>query len=185
MSKYVQKGKMWVFYLISLPLTIGMVLITLKYFAGPDVPRYVLLTVGYTWFCSLSIIILVPADIWTVITLTIFICNRYISVYCKLSIYTLSELFSLPSLNLISWMWMFRSFRFGSPLVPLRFIFNLRSQHRSSFTLTLTFPLSTSRRYLRSNPSCTFANYSVFFVCFLVYFWQFFFFLFQVYLCSM
>ncbi|KAL4353518.1 hypothetical protein GQ457_06G043660 [Hibiscus cannabinus] len=59
---------MWVFYLISLPLTLGMVLFTLRYFAGPDVPRYVLFTVGYTWFCSLSIIILVPADIWTTIS---------------------------------------------------------------------------------------------------------------------
>ncbi|KAM6563886.1 hypothetical protein CsatB_023884 [Cannabis sativa] len=58
---------MWVFYLISLPLTVGMVILTLKYFHGPEVPRYVLLTVGYTWFCSLSIIILVPADIWTTI----------------------------------------------------------------------------------------------------------------------
>ncbi|KAL0909631.1 hypothetical protein M5K25_020517 [Dendrobium thyrsiflorum] len=56
---------MWVFYLISLPLTLGMVMVTLRYFAGPDVPRYVLFTVGYTWFCSLSFIILVPADIWT------------------------------------------------------------------------------------------------------------------------
>ncbi|CAL5358302.1 unnamed protein product [Camellia sinensis] len=50
-----------------MPLTLGMVLLTLKYFAGPYVPRYVLFTVGYTWFCSLSIIILVPADIWTTI----------------------------------------------------------------------------------------------------------------------
>ncbi|KAF5943642.1 hypothetical protein HYC85_017719 [Camellia sinensis] len=57
---------MWVFYLISLPLTLGMVVLTLWYFAGPHVPRYVLFTVGYTWFCSLSIIILVPADIWTI-----------------------------------------------------------------------------------------------------------------------
>lgn len=57
---------MWVFYLISLPLTLGMVILTLKYFAGPEVPRYVFLTVGYTWFCSISIISLVPADIWTV-----------------------------------------------------------------------------------------------------------------------
>ncbi|KAM7276825.1 hypothetical protein ACFE04_018691 [Oxalis oulophora] len=56
---------MWVFYLISLPLTVGMVIFTLRYFAGPEVPRYVLFTVGYTWFCSLSMIILVPADIWT------------------------------------------------------------------------------------------------------------------------
>ncbi|KAL2246629.1 UNVERIFIED_CONTAM: LMBR1 domain-containing protein 2 B [Sesamum indicum] len=44
-----------------------MVIFTLKYFAGPDVPRYVFFTVGYTWFCSISIIILVPADIWTTI----------------------------------------------------------------------------------------------------------------------
>ncbi|XP_059645449.1 uncharacterized protein LOC132287008 [Cornus florida] len=58
---------MWVFYLISLPLTLGMVVFTLRYFAGPDVPRYVFFTVGYAWFCSISIIILVPADIWTTI----------------------------------------------------------------------------------------------------------------------
>ncbi|TYI50209.1 hypothetical protein E1A91_D12G085400v1 [Gossypium mustelinum] len=50
---------MWVFYLISLPLTLGMVIFTLRYFVGPDVPRYVLFTVEYAWFCSLSIIILV------------------------------------------------------------------------------------------------------------------------------
>ncbi|KVI10905.1 LMBR1-like membrane protein [Cynara cardunculus var. scolymus] len=56
---------MWVFYLISPPLTMGMVIFTLRYFAGPDVPRHILFTVGYTWFCSLSFIILVPADIWT------------------------------------------------------------------------------------------------------------------------
>uniref|UniRef100_A0A2P2M4Q6 LMBR1 domain-containing protein 2 homolog A n=1 Tax=Rhizophora mucronata TaxID=61149 RepID=A0A2P2M4Q6_RHIMU len=56
---------MWVFYLISLPLTLGMVILTLRYFSGPEVPRYVLFTVGYTWFSSLAVIILVPADIWT------------------------------------------------------------------------------------------------------------------------
>lgn len=59
---------MWVFYMISLPLTMGMVLLTLRYFAGPSVPLYVLFTVGYTWFVSLSIIILVPADIWVTIS---------------------------------------------------------------------------------------------------------------------
>ncbi|KAL7206041.1 hypothetical protein ACSBR2_018873 [Camellia fascicularis] len=69
---------MWVFYLISLPLTLGMVVLTLWYFAGPHVPRYVLFTVGYTWFCSLSIIILVPADIWTTI---IFHYNGGISFF--------------------------------------------------------------------------------------------------------
>ncbi|KAL0863146.1 hypothetical protein Bca101_042264 [Brassica carinata] len=56
---------MWVFYLISLPLTLGLVVFTLRYFAGPEIPRYVLVTVGYTWFCSVSVIILAPADIWT------------------------------------------------------------------------------------------------------------------------
>ncbi|CAJ1938160.1 unnamed protein product [Sphenostylis stenocarpa] len=56
---------MWVFYMISLPLTVGMVLFTLRYYAAPRVPRYVLFTVGYTWLSSLSIIVLVPADIWT------------------------------------------------------------------------------------------------------------------------
>ncbi|KAF5936956.1 hypothetical protein HYC85_024462 [Camellia sinensis] len=66
---------MWVFYLISMPLTLGMVLLTLKYFAGPYVPRYVLFTVGYTWFCSLSIIILVPADIWTVFEFLRLVCQ--------------------------------------------------------------------------------------------------------------
>ncbi|KAG4999506.1 hypothetical protein JHK87_020578 [Glycine soja] len=51
--------------MISLPVAVGMVIVTLKYFSGPDVPKYVFFTVAYTWFCSLSIIILVPADIWT------------------------------------------------------------------------------------------------------------------------
>nr|XP_034891439.1 LMBR1 domain-containing protein 2 homolog A-like isoform X1 [Populus alba] len=58
---------MWVLYLIWLPLTLGMVILTARYFAGPEVPRYVFFTVAYTWFCSLSIIILVPADIYSTI----------------------------------------------------------------------------------------------------------------------
>ncbi|KAG8474913.1 hypothetical protein CXB51_031609 [Gossypium anomalum] len=49
---------MWVVYLISLPLILGMVIFTLRYFASPDVPRYVLFTVEYAWFYSLSVIIL-------------------------------------------------------------------------------------------------------------------------------
>ncbi|KAG8092714.1 hypothetical protein GUJ93_ZPchr0012g22119 [Zizania palustris] len=59
---------MWEFYVISLPLTVGMVVATLRYFAGPAVPLYVLVTVGYAWLCSLSFIVLVPADISTTIT---------------------------------------------------------------------------------------------------------------------
>ncbi|KAI4977803.1 hypothetical protein ZWY2020_014357 [Hordeum vulgare] len=57
---------MWLFYLISLPLTLSMFIVTLHYFTGPGMPRYVQATVGYAWFCSLSVIILVPADIWMV-----------------------------------------------------------------------------------------------------------------------
>lgn len=41
---------------------------TLRYFAGPHVARHVLTTVGYAWFCSVSIIVLVPADIWTTVS---------------------------------------------------------------------------------------------------------------------
>jgi hypothetical protein len=69
---------MWVFYLISLPLTLGMVVVTLRYFAGPAVPRYVVVTVGYAWFCSLSIIILVPADIWQVRSLAASLSHFFI-----------------------------------------------------------------------------------------------------------
>jgi hypothetical protein len=57
---------MWVFYLIALPLTVGLVAATLRYFAGPAVPLHVLATVGYAWLCSLSFVILVPTDIYTV-----------------------------------------------------------------------------------------------------------------------
>ncbi|KAG9140674.1 hypothetical protein Leryth_006865 [Lithospermum erythrorhizon] len=56
----------------------GMVGLTLWYFAGPDVPRYVRLTVGYTWFSSISIVMLVPADIWTVLyPLWLMLKKRY------------------------------------------------------------------------------------------------------------
>ncbi|KAF7846602.1 hypothetical protein BT93_L4033 [Corymbia citriodora subsp. variegata] len=78
---------MWVFYLISLPLTVGMVMFTLRYFAGPEVPRYVLFTVGYAWFCSLSIIILVPADIWTVrAIMDTLLRSDYIYIHIPLSL---------------------------------------------------------------------------------------------------
>ncbi|CAD6337208.1 unnamed protein product [Miscanthus lutarioriparius] len=59
---------MWVFYMISLPLTVGMVAATLRYFAGPAVPAHVLAVVGYAWLCSLSFVVLVPTDIWTAIS---------------------------------------------------------------------------------------------------------------------
>ncbi|PWZ18864.1 LMBR1 domain-containing protein 2 A [Zea mays] len=59
---------MWVFYMISLPLTVGMVAATLRYFAGPAVPAHVLAVVGYAWLSSLSFVVLVPTDIWTAIS---------------------------------------------------------------------------------------------------------------------
>lgn len=77
-----RKREMWMFYLISLPLTTGMVILTLRYFAGPDVPRYVFFTVGYTWFCSISIIVLVPADIWTV-TFSFYSLKLFCFCYLK------------------------------------------------------------------------------------------------------
>lgn len=89
---------MWVFYLISLPLTLGMVVLTLKYFAGPGIPRYVFFTVGYAWFCSLSIIIIVPADIWTVIIL-IGTCQLWIGWDLK-QIYRVLNGFDLISCEL-------------------------------------------------------------------------------------
>lgn len=93
---------MWVFYLISLPLTLGMVILTLKYFAGPDVPRYVFFTVGYTWFCSISIIILVPADIWTVLISFKLIFNFFVEYLLIINILGLSSLHS--SLKITRWL---------------------------------------------------------------------------------
>jgi hypothetical protein len=61
-----RRARMWVFYVISLPLTVGMVAATLRYFAGPAVPARVLAVVGYAWLCSLSFVVLVPTDIWMV-----------------------------------------------------------------------------------------------------------------------
>lgn len=45
---------------------LGMVAGVLQYFAARTVPLHVRLIVGYAWFCTISIIVLVPADIWTV-----------------------------------------------------------------------------------------------------------------------
>ncbi|KAL6861803.1 hypothetical protein ACP4OV_017503 [Aristida adscensionis] len=59
---------MWLFYSVSLPVTVGTVAATLRYFAGPAVPRRVLAVVGYAWLCSLSFVVLVPTDIWTAIS---------------------------------------------------------------------------------------------------------------------
>ncbi len=57
---------MWVFYALAGPIALGMVVATLQYFAASTVPLHVRWIVGYAWFCTISIIILVPADIWTV-----------------------------------------------------------------------------------------------------------------------
>lgn len=69
------------FYAIGMPFTLSMVVATLRYFAGPDVSRYVLTAVGYAWFCSLSIIVLVPADIWTTLS-----CGQSVSCGSKTGI---------------------------------------------------------------------------------------------------
>lgn len=57
---------MWIFYALAGPIALGMVTATLQYFAARTVPLHVRFIVGYAWFCTISIIVLVPADIWTV-----------------------------------------------------------------------------------------------------------------------
>ncbi|KAF5467462.1 hypothetical protein F2P56_017283, partial [Juglans regia] len=67
--------------------------------AGPDVPRYVLLTVGYSLFCSLFVIVLVHADIWTG---SIFAYTRFDDVQLilgKLGMFCLSLQFSGVSIE--------------------------------------------------------------------------------------
>lgn len=57
---------MWLFYALAGPIALGMVTGVLQYFAARTVPLHVRFIVGYAWFCTISIIVLVPADIWTV-----------------------------------------------------------------------------------------------------------------------
>lgn len=58
---------MWYFYAVALPVTLGMVIYTLQHFASPKVARHVRIVVGYAWFVNMSIVILVPLDVWTTI----------------------------------------------------------------------------------------------------------------------
>ncbi|CAI7797867.1 unnamed protein product, partial [Closterium sp. NIES-53] len=57
------------FYAIALPVTLGMVIWTLIYYASPRVLQHVRIIVAYTWFVNVSIVILVPVDVWTAICL--------------------------------------------------------------------------------------------------------------------
>ena len=57
---------MWMFYAISLPVTLGMVVWMLMYYASPRVLPHVRIIVAYAWFVNVSIVILVPVDVWTV-----------------------------------------------------------------------------------------------------------------------
>jgi hypothetical protein len=59
---------MWLFYALAGPIALGMVTGVLQYFAARTVPLHVRLIVGYAWFCTISIIVLVPADIWTTVS---------------------------------------------------------------------------------------------------------------------
>lgn len=54
------------FYGFAGPIALGMVGGVLQYFAARSVPLHVRFIVGYAWLSSISIIVLVPADIWTV-----------------------------------------------------------------------------------------------------------------------
>nr|PNR62243.1 hypothetical protein PHYPA_000667 [Physcomitrium patens] len=60
---------MWVFYALAGPIALGMVTGVLQYFAARTVPLHVRVVVGYAWLCAISIIVLVPADIWTTVHL--------------------------------------------------------------------------------------------------------------------
>lgn len=76
---------MWLFYALAGPIALGMVTGVLQYFAARTVTLYVRLIVGYTWFCTISIIVLVPADIWIVSDLSFSflrfsLSSRYSSV---------------------------------------------------------------------------------------------------------
>ncbi|KAG0604957.1 hypothetical protein M758_9G021800 [Ceratodon purpureus] len=59
---------MWMFYAFAGPIALGMVAGVLQYFAARSVPLHVRFIVGYAWLCSISIIVLVPADIWTTVS---------------------------------------------------------------------------------------------------------------------
>jgi hypothetical protein len=75
---------MWLFYALAGPIALGMVTGVLQYFAARTVPLHVRLIVGYAWFCTISIIVLVPADIWTVSS----------AIYCRL--FAVSYLLGVP-----------------------------------------------------------------------------------------
>eukprot|EP00850_Spirogloea_muscicola_P000577 SM000002S05657 [mRNA] locus=s2:1440309:1445495:+ [translate_table: standard] len=55
---------MWAFYALALPVTLAMVVLTLHHFASPRVSPHVRLIVAFTWFINLSIVVLVPVDVW-------------------------------------------------------------------------------------------------------------------------
>eukprot|EP00897_Mesotaenium_endlicherianum_P005633 jgi/Mesen1/5098/ME000252S04208 len=58
---------MWQFFLIAIPIVLGMVIYVLHHFASPKVTPHVRVVVAYAWFVSLSIVVLVPVDIWNTI----------------------------------------------------------------------------------------------------------------------
>ena len=71
---YKEPASMWMFYAISLPVTLGMVVWMLMYYASPRVLPHVRIIVAYAWFVNVSIVILVPVDVWTVRQLKVGSC---------------------------------------------------------------------------------------------------------------
>lgn len=58
---------MWQFFAIVLPIILGVVTYMLHHYASPKVSLSSRIVVGYGWLISLSIVLLVPVDIWMTI----------------------------------------------------------------------------------------------------------------------
>lgn len=57
---------MWTFYAIAIITVVVMDLVTLFHYASPKADWMVKSVVAYAWFTNLSIVILVPIDVYTV-----------------------------------------------------------------------------------------------------------------------
>ena len=58
--------KMWTFYVVAIITVVVMDLVTLFHYASPKADWMVKTVVAYAWFTNLSIVILVPIDVYTV-----------------------------------------------------------------------------------------------------------------------
>jgi hypothetical protein len=59
---------MWAFFGVALVLVLGVIVLLLRRYAGPNVPVVVKLATSYAWLTSLSIVVIVPIDVYTTLT---------------------------------------------------------------------------------------------------------------------